>query len=107
MEAAQQKLDLLKIKLDESIKFYASKRESSKARAFGLKITALFFSVSTTILLGLEGLGHTVALKNSALFLSAFVTLLTAWEAFFNHRAMWVRYTMTYTSLLELQVDLE
>jgi len=69
------------------------------------------FSGAITVLLGLQGLESIRAApllaKNSALVLSALVTLLTAWDAFFNHRALWVRYTRTVTELRGIQSELE
>src|SRR5689334_6541408 len=43
---------------------------------------------------------------NVALVLSAVVTMLSAWDAFFNHRALWVRYTTIAAELKAIRSHL-
>jgi hypothetical protein len=42
-----------------------------------------------------------------ALVLSALVTLFGEWDAFFNHRALWIRYTKTRYQLIGIKSELE
>ncbi len=59
------------------------------------------------MLLGLQGVGQKYLLRNSALLLSAWVTLLSTWDSFFNHRGLWGRYTTTCAALRAVESDLE
>jgi hypothetical protein len=58
--------------------------------------------------LGLQGFDDwTNYLKNAFLTFSAFVTVLTAWDAFFNHRALWVHYKSTQMQLEGILAELD
>ncbi len=46
-------------------------------------------------------------LKNTALCFSALVTVFGAWEAFFDHRGLWVKYTRTHAQLLSIKASLD
>ena len=97
--------------LDAQIKSFAEKRMTNKRRALSLKMLATTFSVLTTILLGLKGFEYltesSLPFKNLTLVLSALVTLVSAFDGFFNHRALWVRYTLTVSNLRAIQDELD
>ena len=65
-------------------------------------------STLTTILLGWQGVSDTYTphVKNTALILSAGVTILSAFNAFYNHRQLWLRYTVTWAQLRSIEKDL-
>jgi hypothetical protein len=91
---------------------FAARRQTNKKKAFWFKMLITSFSAGTTILLGLQGLetlfpSAPTVIKNMALVLSAFVTLFSAWDTFFNHKALWVRYTKTVTDLRSILSELE
>jgi len=48
-----------------------------------------------------------VVLTNTALVLGAAVTVLSAYDAFFDHRKLWVVRTVTVRRLEELKMDLD
>lgn len=89
------------------------KHESShyKIIAFRLKIISVLLAAIITILLGLKFSHSNVEvsniLSNIALFLGASITVLSAYEAFFDPRALWVRETVTFVRLKDLQRDLD
>ena len=87
---------------------YDSRRLANKRKAFWSKILGISLSTLTTILLGWQGVEgkNLIIIKNVTLLLSACVTILAAWDAFFNHRELWVRYTSTTTRLKAIQSDL-
>ena len=103
------KEEYLRRTLDKTIRVFEERRLYHKKRAFLFKILGTSFSTLTTVLLGLQGLGSGALLvvKNIALFLSACVTIIGAWDAFFNHRELWVRYTGSFRRLTELQTDMD
>jgi hypothetical protein len=101
--------DYFRQTLEKTIDAFEERRLYHKKRAFRFKILGTSFSTITTVLLGLQGFGPgtLTVIKNIALFLSACVTIIGAWDAFFNHRELWVRYTGSFRRLTELQTDME
>ena len=86
---------------------YNAKRGENKRKALLFKLTITGFSGATTVVLGLQGIGQEYLLRNTALVLSAWVTLLSTWDSFFNHRGLWARYTTTCAALRAVESDLE
>jgi hypothetical protein len=99
------KLQLLRSQLVASLDSFQRRRKQNKKKAFLVYLGATAISAVVTVLLGLQGIpdDKVVYIRNIALLLSATVTLLTGFDTFFNHRALWVRYTQTATQLLGLQ----
>lgn len=99
--------------LQAQIDAYGKRRDTNKTKAFWFKMLATSFSAATTILLGLQGLEFVsfvnapIIARNVALVLSALVTLFSAWDAFFSHRSLWIRYTKTLTQLVAIRSELE
>jgi hypothetical protein len=60
-----------------------------------------------TVLLGLklQDVNLISAFSNVALILSAAISMLSAYEAFFDPRSLWVRDTVTFARLKDLQRD--
>lgn len=101
------KLTFLDDELSERINGLKKKRQRNKIRAFGLKITAIWFAAAITILLGIEGFTQFGTLfKNVALILGASITVINAVDAFFDHRALWIRQSAKLVKLLNLRRDL-
>jgi hypothetical protein len=103
------KAGLLLEMLDDRIDSYQRRREKNRAHAFRLRIAGTVFSAMTTLLLGLQVseqvLGPT--LKNVALCLSVFVTVITAWESFFDYKGLWVKYSKSRAQLLAVRAELD
>ena len=97
--------------LNEQIKAFNEKRTKNRRKAFWLKVLATTFSVITTILLGLKGFEflteRSLVFKNLPLVLSALVTLVGTCDGFFNHRGLWVRYTLTVSNLRGILAELD
>jgi hypothetical protein len=97
--------------INEQIESFGKLRIINKGKAFWFKMLITSSSAATTILLGLQGLEHWTLLpplvKNLALLLSALVTLFSTWDTFFNHKALWVRYTLTLSQLKGIRAELE
>jgi hypothetical protein len=79
-------------------------RGRHKRRALVLKMSTSALGAGSTILLGWQNPGgYAGALKNGALVLSALITLLAAYDAFFEPRRLWVRETFVLNSLKDLK----
>src|ERR1700694_739198 len=99
--------------INAQIESFGKLRIINKGKAFWFKMLITSSSAATTILLGLQGLDHwtlfhaPTLVKNLALLLSALVTLFSTWDTFFNHKALWVRYTLTLSQLKGIRAELE
>jgi hypothetical protein len=104
----QERLDCLNAELDSLVRRYASECAKHKARALVLKITSVVLATTITILLGLKFQSAAIRLdlSNIALVLGGLITVLSAYDAFFDPRSLWVRETVTFARLKDLQRDL-
>ena len=102
-----EKTEFLSKALRSQIHSFDTKRKNNKRKALFFKLTVTLFGGATTVLLGLQGVGHESAFRNLALVFSAVLTLLSTWDTFFNHRSLWTRYTATYTELRTIEADLD
>jgi hypothetical protein len=95
--------------LNDRILSFQNRRKENRSKSFYIKITGTVCSALTTILVGLQGFDKPYAtwLSNLALAMSASVTVLTAWESFFDHRGLWVKYTKARSQLLAIKARLE
>jgi hypothetical protein len=97
--------------LTEIVQGFAKECHKNKKIALRLKISAVFLSGVVTVCLGLKFSGAATPwqtwLSNLALFLSAVITVVGAYEAFFDPRAIWIRETIVYTKLRNLKREFE
>jgi len=102
----QEKFKFLESELDSRIKDFTHKRIRAKKKAFNLKLFAVVFAATVTVLLGLK-VNETLSkvFQNVALILGAVITILNAVEAFYDHRSLWIRRTVTLARLYELRRD--
>jgi hypothetical protein len=107
MKAAE-RLNWLQAEIDVLVGRYPNDSREYKKQAFRLRIVSVFLAAIVTVLLGLKLKDEalTAAFSNGALVLSAAITVLSAYEAFFDPRALWVRETVTFARLKDLQRDL-
>lgn len=102
----EEKLKLIEKEIDDRVREFARKRRSDKYWAFGLKVMSVLLAAIITILLGLQvGADLSTSFKNIALVLGALITVLNAYEAFYDYRALWIRRTVTLVNLYKLQRD--
>jgi hypothetical protein len=110
MNAAKQKM-----KFEEHLKEitdgFGKECHNNKKVALRLRISSVLLSAIVTVCLGLKLAknwdGWQIPLTNVALFLSAIITVLGAYEAFFDPRAIWIRETIVYTKLRNLKREFE
>jgi len=102
----EETLKLIEKEIDDRVREFARKRKNDRLWAFGLKITAVLLAAVITVLLGLKvEAGWSEIFRNIALAFGALITFLNAYEAFFDHRSLWVRRTVTLIHLYKLQRD--
>lgn len=98
--------------LDEQIKTlirrFKGDRERHKRLAVLLKAVTVSLAGAVTILLGWKMAADATSqlFSNIALILGAAITVLSAYEAFFDPRVLWVRETVVFARLTDLERDL-
>lgn len=104
----KERLDRLQGDTDLLVDRYARECVRHKKRALSLQIIAVLLAASITILLGLKLRDDAVRniLSNVALVLSGLITVFSAYEAFFDPHSLWIRETVTFARLKDLQRDL-
>jgi hypothetical protein len=103
-----ERLEWLETEIDNIVKRYKTESTHYKKVAFRLKIVSVFLAAFITVFLGLKlkETRLTEILSNASLVLSAAITVLSAYEAFFDPRALWVRETVTFARLKDLERDI-
>ena len=103
----KKRLNWLEEEIDKIVERYKADAGRHKKVAFRLRILSVLLSAIITIFLGLklENVSVSNVLSNIALILSAAITVVGAYEAFFDPRALWVRETITFARLKDLQRD--
>jgi hypothetical protein len=104
----KERLTCLNDELDKLVARYARECAKYKNRALVLRVTSVLLATTITILLGLkfQDASPRMELSNIALVLGGFITILSAYDAFFDPRSLWVRETVTFARLKDLQRDL-
>lgn len=102
------------VTLQEQVKIATECHGKDSARhkhlAICLRMISVTLAASLTILLGLK-LGEDYQylndiFSNISLMLGAIITVVSAFEAFFDPRSLWIRETVTFARLKDLQRDL-
>jgi uncharacterized protein DUF4231 len=97
----------LEHQLDQLIQRVKSDRDRHRRLAVLLRTLTVTLAGLATIMLGWKAPGDTASvLTNLALVLAVAITVVTAYEAFFDPGALWVRETMVLTRLTDLRRDL-
>lgn len=82
-------------------------QNGDRRRAFGLQMATVALSACSTVLLGVRvGDPGRQVLLDVALGLSALITVLAAWDAFFSHRSLWIQGSGTVMRLESLDRDI-
>ena len=103
----KERIEYLKSKIESEVTAFRRRRVEYKKRYIYIKVAISVLAALTTILLGLQGLPPNNIIQNVTLSLSATITLFTSLDAFFNHRALYLRYTATTAQLYDLRSDLQ
>ncbi len=100
-------LQLLRTEIEHELNRFRSKRLRDKRKAAWLKVGAVLCAALVTVLLGLQIADAQAAgvLKNIALGLGAAIIVINTYDAFFDHRSLWIRRTETVGRLHELWMD--
>lgn len=108
MGAKDQQL-FLKNEIKNLIDHYKTDRQRHKRLALALKAMSVSLAGTITVLLGLKvsSGAASVLFSNIALVLGALITVVGAYEAFFDPRVLWVRETVVFARLTDLERDMD
>jgi hypothetical protein len=110
-EDVKPKLEFLRTQLKTNIDGFRARQADSRRKAFLIRMAVVVLGALTTILLGLKAntlfSSYDSAMSAAALFLSATIPIFSAWDAFYDHRWLWIRYTSAQQGLYGILDDLE
>ncbi len=105
---AQKKLDILLNQINDSIKEYRIKRQQNRRPALLFRILTTGLASVVTILIGMKvSTAYSEWLNNIALIISALMTVVSAWNSFFDYTELWVYYTKAEEDLKILKDEIE
>ncbi|WP_096084920.1 DUF4231 domain-containing protein [Agaribacterium haliotis] len=93
--------------IDSHIDAFNKKIKRDKDKAYRFKLISLVLTAVATIALGLEGLEDSAAvLKNTALVCTAGIAFFNGIDMYYNHKGLWIQYTVSRNKLYELKDDI-
>jgi hypothetical protein len=85
---------------------FDSKRVRDRRKAFGLKMGTVVLGALITVLLGFKTSPEwEPTLKNIELIAGALIVIMNAWDAFYDHKGLWVKRTTATVRLQRLQLE--
>lgn len=103
----QEKVTFLTHHIDISLEDLHKHRKQNRTRASIIKILTILGSGIITILLGLQIKGLEHYFTSGALVIGAILTMFSAFEPFFNFRALWIDHEEAITRMYRLKNDVE
>lgn len=98
----------LRATLEGHVASYSRARKENKRKAFAFKMITLTLGLIATLVLGIEtDDSQKAVLKNAAFVCTCCITFFTGVDLFYNHKALWVRYTETLNELKAIRAQLE
>lgn len=103
----QKQVDFLKTQLENAIKSLHNRRMENKRKAFRIQIATTILSAVSTIVLGLKVEGKEEHTRIFALIVSSTITVITAIDAFYNHKRLWLTYADSLNAMYALRYDFD
>ena len=87
---------------------YGREATRHKRTALLVRLCSVFVAAAITVLLGVHWAGGETPVwaSNTALVLGSVITVLSAYDAFFDPRVLWIRETITFARLKDLHRDI-
>ncbi|SEM24126.1 SLATT domain-containing protein [Streptacidiphilus jiangxiensis] len=104
----EKQLDFVLGEVDTRLRGIKRHLQGDRRKAFGLEMATVSLSACSTVLLGVRvGDPTRQVLLDVALGISALITVLAAWQAFFSHRSLWIQASRTVALLETLKREIE
>lgn len=105
---AEEKIEFLIGLVNQTINEYTLKRRKNRRPALVFKVLTTGLASVVTILLGIKVGNYMIEiLNNIALIISALMTVISAWNTFFDYNELWVQYTATVDELELLKREIQ
>jgi hypothetical protein len=86
---------------------FKSERDRHKFTGLWIKLSTAILAAVATVLLGWQDVSASKWPQNIALVLNAAISVIAAYEVFFEPRKLWVRETLVFSTLKDIERDLE
>lgn len=109
-EEINKKIEFLRTHIDERINRFTSKRIDNKFKARNFYVSTTVLAAINTIVLGLDFANvqwFDNQTKNIALIISALITIVGAYDSFFDHKGLWINFTAARSKMRRLKFELE
>lgn len=102
-------LAVLEHDLEDAIATYARRREHNRRRSRTAAVLTASLAAVTTVLIGLANTWTAMGtlLSSLAIVTSAVTGIISAEEALFSHKKLWILYTDKWIALLTLRDDIK
>ena len=105
--SSKEAIDYLQTEIQKKIKSFKSRIEFYRKGTFKLIMFTAILSALTTFLIGIFQVYELKILSVLALATSSGMTIVTAWDSFFNFRLRWIKNNETLMRLYELSSDIQ
>ncbi|CAM1342701.1 DUF4231 domain-containing protein [Tenacibaculum amylolyticum] len=108
----REKIAFLQEEINIHIEKFSKKRKDNKYKARNFHVVITIASAISTVILGFDFAGFDAITfisnqtKNIALMISSFITVISTYNTFFDHKSLWVNYTNTRNRLFDLRFDI-
>lgn len=99
-------LDYIKGEIEKNILAFKSSRSFYRKNAFYAYISSSFLAGITTIILGLNLEGYDLLTKRISLIITSLITFISALNAFYSPKELWLSYNKSLILLYELKLDI-
>ncbi len=102
-------LEVLKKDINSSLDRFLKYRRGNKKKAEYVVIASASISAATTLFIGLGSIwdNYVSYYQALALFFSASLTIITAWDGFYNHKRLWLLQADIITRLYDISSDIK
>jgi len=108
METNLTQLEFLQLEIDKRIIGINSRRIFYRRYAYNTFIITALLGAITTIILGLKvNAEWAETVRISALIITSIVTLINAYNAFFNHKELWIANNRALNRFYELRFNID
>ena len=104
-----EKIEFIRSRIDSLKVVFKSDRDRHKILSLGLKISVAILAATATVLLGWQSPveSQKLLIQNLVLVINASITVIAVYEAFFRPKKLWIRETIVFSKLKDIERDFE
>ena len=97
----------LKKQIDNRIVTFNSSRNYYRRKAFVLFISITVLAAFSTVILGINQEFRNESLRIITLIITSLITVISAYNTFFDNKGMWIAYNIALNELNRLKFDIQ